>query len=598
MIKYYIIVLKEDGKGIMQRLVIFRRFIVISLSALLILIPAQTVLAGAPKAPTAEEETLPAQKAPVKVPQAPTAEEETLPAQSAPVKVPQAPTAEEETLPAQTTPAETTQAATAEEETLPAQTTPAETTQAETTQAETTQAATAEEESLPPGTAPEPAGTGKISYYESDAGTSSALVASKGETLMICFDPDVSGLAALLEQESADHIDSLIMACFSDTVDESALKELHESYPIGHLYATSGHAAAGPAGQLGIKTDYAEYLSVGDENVILYPDDAGNLGVLVFDENSSLFAADTMANMSVLQDHQEVAYINVLSISDKTGTDEGIISLMDPQVCIITGSIPDDAALSSFFNTDIAKTQTFYINHYTPGGVDLDFSRLTDVQEAAFLHLSVPDPALFVAVELETQAEGQEGQDGDDAPSGENQSNEEGGLTSDDGQVSAKQAIAEAALRIWRGEIGQGQIRTDTLRSEGFTDEQMKEVQRLVDKIASENLGACTAVIFRAGDYADDPDAQIISIGSTASELELSSDDEHYQFTGWYTDQACTEKFDFSTPIKDKTILYAGWEQTGEADQPAAAEEQTAPEEQTTEDHQAAQPDQEIKSEQ
>ena len=106
----------------------------------------------------------------------------------------------------------------------------------------------------------------------------------------------------------------------------------------------------------------------------------------------------------------------------------------------------------------------------------------------------------------------------------------------------------------------------------------MQEIQRLVDKIASENLGACTAVIFNAGDHAEDPDAQIVSIGSTASDVPLSSDDESYQFTGWYTDKECTAKYDFSAPVKDKTILYAGWEQTGAADQEAASEEPEAEE--------------------
>ena len=498
--------MKEDGKRRMQKLIKFRRSIGITLSALLILIPAPAALAGAAQTPETQEENLEVQTA---------------------SEVPET--------------AETAEASTMAEATV---------------------------ESLV-------SASEGISYYESPEGASSALIISKDKTLVISFDSDISGLAAMLEQEGADHIDSLIMASFSDTVDETALKELHEKYPIGHVYASSGHAAVTPAGQLGIKTDYAEYLSVGDENVILYPDDAGNLGVLVFDESSSLFAADTMTNMSVLQDHQEIAYISVLSISDRTGTDEEVISLMNPQACIITGTIPDDEALSSFYNTDIANTQTFYINHFTTDGIDLHFPKLTEIQDAAFLHISIPDPQLFVTPEEETEAQDQDGEDSQDGEEGQNNSESDDSNDSDDsdnGQVSAKQAIAEAALRIWRGEIGQGQNRTNTLRSEGFTDEEMQEIQLLVDKIASEDLGACTAVIFNAGDYADDPDAQIVSIGSTASDLQLSSNDVNYQFTGWYTDKECTEKFDFSTPIKDKTILYAGWEQTGPADEEASEE--------------------------
>lgn len=423
------------------------------------------------------------------------------------------------------------------------------------------------------------ASDGTVCYYEAPSGASSAIVISNGETLAISFDSDLSGLSALLEQKGTDHIDSLIMAAFSDTTDEAALTALHESYPIGHLYASSGHAAITAAGRLGIKTDYLEYLSVGKENVILYPDAVGNLGVLIFDENSSLFAADTISDMSVLNGHQEIGYISVLSISDRTGTDEEIISLMDPQVCIITGNIPDEAALSSFYNTTIAKTQTFYINHYSTDGIEAEFPNLTEIQGAAFLHMPVPDPELFVIPEEETTAEDIEGTEGteeteDTEGTGESDNTDD----SNEGPVSAKQAIAEAALRIWRGEIGQGQTRTDTLRSEGFTDEEMQEIQRMVDKIASEKLGACTAVIFHAGDHADDPDAQIVSIGSTISELQLTSKDDYYQFTGWYTDQDCKEKFDFSEPIQNKTHLYAGWEQTGgqaESQIESQAEDQT-----------------------
>ncbi len=33
-----------------------------------------------------------------------------------------------------------------------------------------------------------------------------------------------------------------------------------------------------------------------------------------------------------------------------------------------------------------------------------------------------------------------------------------------------------------------------------------------------------------------------------------------YSFTGWYTDRACTEEFNFGTPIEKNTILFARWE--------------------------------------
>lgn len=35
---------------------------------------------------------------------------------------------------------------------------------------------------------------------------------------------------------------------------------------------------------------------------------------------------------------------------------------------------------------------------------------------------------------------------------------------------------------------------------------------------------------------------------------------DHYDFGGWYTDAACTERFDFDTPINSDLTLYAKWE--------------------------------------
>ncbi len=36
---------------------------------------------------------------------------------------------------------------------------------------------------------------------------------------------------------------------------------------------------------------------------------------------------------------------------------------------------------------------------------------------------------------------------------------------------------------------------------------------------------------------------------------------EGYTFTGWFSDQACTEAFNFDTPITGNTTIYAGWEE-------------------------------------
>ena len=62
----------------------------------------------------------------------------------------------------------------------------------------------------------------------------------------------------------------------------------------------------------------------------------------------------------------------------------------------------------------------------------------------------------------------------------------------------------------------------------------------------------------------DAPAAQTISKRSTVNvpQEELTLPD--YTFTGWYTDAACKDKFDFATPVKSNLTLYAGWILTSE----------------------------------
>ena len=54
---------------------------------------------------------------------------------------------------------------------------------------------------------------------------------------------------------------------------------------------------------------------------------------------------------------------------------------------------------------------------------------------------------------------------------------------------------------------------------------------------------------------------QEVDFGSTATAPTTAPTKEHYSFTGWYTDQACTEgsSFAFTTRITSDTVLYAGW---------------------------------------
>lgn len=53
-------------------------------------------------------------------------------------------------------------------------------------------------------------------------------------------------------------------------------------------------------------------------------------------------------------------------------------------------------------------------------------------------------------------------------------------------------------------------------------------------------------------------EAQTVPSGNTAH-YPAAPTKEGYTFDRWYTDEACTSKFDFSTPITQDTVLYARW---------------------------------------
>ncbi len=53
--------------------------------------------------------------------------------------------------------------------------------------------------------------------------------------------------------------------------------------------------------------------------------------------------------------------------------------------------------------------------------------------------------------------------------------------------------------------------------------------------------------------------AKTVAYGSTVPDLPNNLTREYYDFTGWYTDEACTQKFDPSTAVKSDLTLYAGF---------------------------------------
>lgn len=50
-----------------------------------------------------------------------------------------------------------------------------------------------------------------------------------------------------------------------------------------------------------------------------------------------------------------------------------------------------------------------------------------------------------------------------------------------------------------------------------------------------------------------------VEIGKTATRPAQNPEREDYEFVNWYADRACTEEYDFSSPVTADTRIYAGW---------------------------------------
>ena len=55
------------------------------------------------------------------------------------------------------------------------------------------------------------------------------------------------------------------------------------------------------------------------------------------------------------------------------------------------------------------------------------------------------------------------------------------------------------------------------------------------------------------------PDSQRVKEGKTATEPSTKPQCKGYTFAGWYTDEACTEAYDFSSAVTADMTLYAKW---------------------------------------
>ena len=66
-------------------------------------------------------------------------------------------------------------------------------------------------------------------------------------------------------------------------------------------------------------------------------------------------------------------------------------------------------------------------------------------------------------------------------------------------------------------------------------------------------------VTFMSGD--ETLSSQTVNGGSTVSAPATNPTRSGYRFNGWYSDEECTEEFDFTSAITENTTIFAGWDQ-------------------------------------
>ena len=81
---------------------------------------------------------------------------------------------------------------------------------------------------------------------------------------------------------------------------------------------------------------------------------------------------------------------------------------------------------------------------------------------------------------------------------------------------------------------------------------------KAVWKDATEEKEACT-VSFNMCGHGTTPETQTIAIGQPA-EKPADPVAEGYDFLGWYTEEACTNAYDFDTAVTEDITLYAKWD--------------------------------------
>lgn len=123
--------------------------------------------------------------------------------------------------------------------------------------------------------------------------------------------------------------------------------------------------------------------------------------------------------------------------------------------------------------------------------------------------------------------------------------------------------------RIWQNPTIERIIITEeTEITVGFRTSYSTNEGGTIDDLTFYKVGDIFTVTFDNNGHGTAPEALIVVEGETIDEADklVADKKDQVEFTGWYTDKECKNKFDFDTKITKDITLYAGWKSTTKDD--------------------------------
>ena len=150
------------------------------------------------------------------------------------------------------------------------------------------------------------------------------------------------------------------------------------------------------------------------------------------------------------------------------------------------------------------------------------------------------------------------------------------GLAGVEGEIFAivgdEEYVAAYTLNGWvdwqNPEISKIIVTEKTEVTVGFRSSYAAEAWGTCDDFTLYRMGDIFTVTFENNGHGTAPEALIVVEGGTIDEPDklVADKKDQVEFTGWYTDKECKNKFDFDTKITKDITLYAGWKSTAKDD--------------------------------